>query len=130
MRVRKNTRNFCAPARTAINHIISVNGACKTREGSASLCSFVYNTREERNTSGRMSDPNHVLRGTRVLEGGGARGRGEERSREALPDVQQLLPEDGWNNMGVWIVRDESRVVFSTKQEAGRRNEMKRLISF
>lgn len=77
MRVRKNTRNFCAPARTAINHIISVNGACKTREGSASLCSFVYNTREERNTSGRMSDPNHVLRGTRVLEGGGR--EGEER---------------------------------------------------
>lgn len=26
------------------------------------------------------------------------RGRGEERSREALPDVQQLLAEDGWNN--------------------------------
>lgn len=26
------------------------------------------------------------------------RERGEERSREALPDVQQLLAEDGWNN--------------------------------
>lgn len=84
VRVKKYGRGISAPARTAINHIISVNGACKTREGSASL--FLYNTEEERNTSGRMSDRNHVLRGTRVLEVGG-RASGED--REALPDVQQ-----------------------------------------
>lgn len=84
-RTRKKIRpRNSAPARTAINHIISVNSACKTREGSASL--FLYNTEEERNTSGRMSDRNHVLRGTRVLEVGG-RASGED--REALPDVQQ-----------------------------------------
>lgn len=41
---KKYGRGISAPARTAINHIISVNGACKTREGSASLFALSYNT--------------------------------------------------------------------------------------
>lgn len=108
----KYGRGISAPARTAINHIISVNGACKTREGSASLFALSYNTGEERNTSSRMSDPNHVLRGTRVLEEGARR-------RGATGCAATAVPSEGYFEgcfdgiMRLWIVGDESRIVSS-----------------
>lgn len=81
---KKYGRGISAPARTAINHIISVNGACKTREGSASLFALSYNT-ERSGTRAVVCPIVTMYYVEHVYSRWGASGE----DREALPDVQR-----------------------------------------
>ena len=101
------------PARTAINHKISVNGVAVERErGRASLFALLHNSpsREHERSYVDILSMYYV---EHMYIGGGGRTRSGERSRQALPDVQHgraiYRPDDrGYNvrmnnTRGDWI---------------------------
>lgn len=101
---KKYGRGISAPARTAINHIISVNGACKTREGSASLFALSYNT--ERSGTRAVVCPivttyyvEHVY-----SRWGASKWRGSWGATGCAATRSSLVSME-WCDYGIWIVR-------------------------